>query len=267
MKSLLDGDHMIFNYTVSSKTPQFFATEEKYEGYFDIGIEKITINGKDKVYREDEILFDGFYEDSSDMLTYPVMGEHCLHDFANDIQNPEGVLNIQLEVVAKNDETNDVRHFSYDFAVKNRELQLETKEIPMKQIVKQDGITFIFEKMCINTHSQRLYFHADGLKDFAFRQGLNWNEESYSFGIKGVDDKGNEVFGKIEEVTDSYGYFELISYNDTVGLNTDARYYDFQVDYTWTDPNYMECNDEQEGEFYGRMGTAGGQFRVVCKEE
>lgn len=154
MKSLLDGDHMIFNYTVSSKTPQFFATEEKYEGYFDIGIEKITINGKDKVYREDEILFDGFYEDSSDMLTYPVMGEHCLHDFANDIQNPEGVLNIQLEVVAKNDGTNDVRHFSYDFAVKNRELQLETKEIPMKQIVKQDGITFILKK-CVSIPTVR----------------------------------------------------------------------------------------------------------------
>lgn len=61
---MLDGNHLIFNYTVSSKTPRFFTVEkkngEKYEGYFDIGIERITINGKDKIYQEDEIVFDGF---------------------------------------------------------------------------------------------------------------------------------------------------------------------------------------------------------------
>ena len=268
---LLDGEHLLFSYTVSSEVPRFFTvrgkTGEEYEGYFDIGIEKITINGKDKTYWGDEILFDGFYEDSSDALTYPVVGEHCMHDFADILEKPEEMLEIQLKVVARNDETDDIRHFSYAFTVKNRNLQLETKEIPMNQTVKEGEIAFTFEKMCINTHSQKVYFHVDGLKDFAFRRSLNWDEDSYSFGIKGVDDQGNKVFAGIKEIIDGYGYFELMPYSDTVGLNPDVAYYDFQVDYIWTDPDYVICDDEQEGEFHGRMGNAGEQFRVVCKEK
>lgn len=265
---MLDGNHLIFNYTVSSKTPRFFTVEkkngEKYEGYFDIGIERITINGKDKIYQEDEIVFDGFYEDSSDSRTYPVMEEHCLHDFTDVLKNPGERLEIQLEVVAKNDETDDIRHFSYAFTMKNRELQLETKEIPMNRIVEQDGITFTFEKMCINTHSQRVYFHVDGLKDFSFRRSPN-QEESYSFELKGVDNQGNEVFAEIKEIIDGYGYFELLPCSDAVGLNPAAAYYDFQLDYIWTDPDYVICDDAHEGEFHGKMGNAGKTFRVICK--
>lgn len=268
---LLDGDHLIFDYTVSSEIPRFFTMEEKagekYEGYFDIGVEKITINGRDKVYQEEEILFDGFYEDSSDSRTYPVMGEYCLHDFADVLQNPDELLEVQLEVVARNDETDDIRHFSYAFTVENRNLQLETKEILMNQTIEQDGVTFTFEKMCINTHSQRVYFHVDGLEDSAFRQSPDWENESYSFGIKGIDNQGNKVFAGIEEIIDGYGYFELISYSDTARLNPAAAYYDFQVDYIWTDPDYVVCDDANEGEFHGRMGNAGEQFRVVCKEK
>lgn len=266
---LLDGNHLIINYTVSSTTPSFFTRKDAsgtvYEGYYNVGIKKLTINGVEKKYAEDEISFDSFYEDSSDSCTYAINGEHCLHDFSDVLKNPEEVLDIRMEVIAQNEETGDIKHFSFAFTIKNRELQLETKEIAMNQILEKDGITFTFEKMCINTHSQRIYFYVDGMSDFDFQCGQNIMDAPYSFGLQGVDNNGNTVFAAIQEIRDGYGYFELIPYSDTIGLDQEVEYYDFQMEYDWVDPEYVVCDDAHEGEFHGEKGVVGESFRITCK--
>lgn len=270
---LLDGNHFICKYKVVSEIPQFTTIEDEegmgatYEGYYDIGIQRITVNGTSKEYSGDALTYQGFVEESTDGLTYSVGDEVCLCDFEELLENPDEILNVELDVVAMNFETKDARHYSYAFTVENRKLQLETKEIPFKHTLTQEDVTFTFEKICINSHSQRIYFHVTGLPD----QGLDIcmtpeNRSLYSFGLEGTDNNGNEVFCTLEELKDGYGYFLIRAYSDVEGLNPDVEYYDMQMDYTWDDPEHLVGTNEEEGTFYGRAGDVGEPFRIECGE-
>lgn len=269
---LLDGGHLICKYTVASNTPRFFTIPEKndgavYEGYYDIGIEKLTVNGISKDYGKDEISYDAFTEESKDYCTYPVVGEHCLHDLEQVLADPEELLKVEMDIAAigvTEEGASDVRHFSYSFTIANRDLQLETREIPIDKTFIQDDVILKLDKMCINTHSQRIYFHTEGLPDREYRQ-TKGTDAPYDFILKGADDRGNEVFSSIEEIRKGYGYFELYSHSDKVGLVNDVKYYDFRMEYEWTDPAYVVCDDEHEGEWHGESGYVGDPFRVNCK--
>ena len=268
---LLDGSHLILNYTVSSTKPRFYTIEDATggtyeEGYYDIGIRKITINGKSKTYSKDEIMYDASVMDSTDSYTYPVEGEHCLCDFKEVLENPEEILDIQLDVVAMDFEEGNEKHFSYAFTIKNRELQLETKEIPMNQVLQQDDITFTFDKMCINSYSQKVYFYVTGLPDNEYGKALHAEENPYFFSLEGIDNDGNKVFASIEEIRNGYGYFELHPYSDAVALNYNVQYYDMQLEYDWDDPTHVICDDAEEGIWYGKSGNVGELFRISCKE-
>lgn len=273
---LLDGTHLICSYTVASEEPKFFTIDdydngqsEIYKGYYDLAVEKITINGKTKRYSKDreKIVIAGFTETSADERTYPVGDEICLCDFQEILNDSQEILNVELDVAAINDEENDIRHFSYKFSVKNRELQLETKEISLNQTFKQDDITFTFEKMCINTNSQRIYFHATGLPDSGPDiVSPHIEDDPYSFGLRGIDSNGNEVVAGIAEIRDGYGYFELSTYSDVVGLDKEVKYYDLQMEYDWEDPEHIVCSDEEEGIWYGKSGKVGKPFRIDCQK-
>ncbi|MGN0154792.1 MAG: DUF4179 domain-containing protein [Lachnospiraceae bacterium] len=266
---LLDGSHLICSYTVESETPKFFTEAEEnsetYKGYYDLVIDKITINGKTKKYVKGSRPTAGFTVESTDARTYPVYDEICLCDFKEILDNPKEILDVKIEVSATNGEE-DIRHFSYTFSVKNRELQLETKEIPLDQTFHQDDVTFTLEKMCINTHSQKIYFHVTGLPDRG--EGIvspNPEEDPYSFTLEGEDNNGNEVFAVIAEIRGGYGYFELYPYSDVVGLDNEVKFYDMQMEYDWDDPEHIVCGDEEEGIWYGKTGKVGNPFRIKCR--
>ncbi len=268
---LLDGTHLICSYTVESQTPRFFTRKEQsgdsYVGYYSLFVEKIVINGKTKKYAEDksDLPAAGFSIESVDTYTYPVGDEICLCDYKEVLDNPMDILNVELEVAAISDEGEDIRHFSYNFSVQNRELQLETKEIPLNQTFMQDDITFTFEKMCINTNSQKIFFHVTGLPDDGTDMiSPHLEEAPYSFTLEGKDNNGNEVFASIGEIRDGYGYFELYPYSEVVGLDYQVQYYDLQMEYDWTDPEHIVCGDEEEGIWYGKSGKVGNAFRIDC---
>lgn len=270
---LLDGTHMVCKYTVVSDTPRFFTVEDEdgnsatYEGYFDIYVEKITINGKSKKYSDDELTYQDCGRESEDSLTYIVGDEMCLDDFEEILENPDDIIDVKLDVVAVDFENEDYRHYSFSFTVENRTLQLETKEIPFEHTLTQDDVTFTFEKVRINAHAHKIYFHVTGLPD----QGLDIpitpeNRSLYMFSLEGVDNNGNEVFAVLEELRNGYGYFLIYPYSDVKGLDENVEYYDMQMEYTWDDPEHLICTDEEEGIFYGRMGTVGEKFRIMCNE-
>lgn len=271
---MLDGDHLIYNYTVASTAPKFYKTEqinsETFEGYYDLGIRKITINGKSIEYPKDEILFEGFYEESTDSCTYPVLGEQCLYELKEVLTDPEELLDIKMEVVARSPidsgkEGWDYRYFTFGFTVKNRDLQLETKEIPINQTFVQDDVTITIDKLCINTYSQKIYFNVTGMPERKFRWGNYIGDDPYEFGIEGTDSNGNEIFSGIQEIRNGYGYFELHPYSDTEGLDYNVKYYDFQMEYSWDDPAHVVTDDEHEGIRYGKGGNVGEPFRVDCR--
>ncbi len=269
---LLDGTHLVCKYTVVSDTPRFYTIEDKDgisstdEGYFDIGVEKITINGKSEKYSPDEMTGD-CSRLSEDTLTYIVGDEMCLCNFEEILKNPDNIIDVKLDVVAKDFENEDTRHFSFAFTVENRTLQLETKEIPLEHTLTQDNVTFTFEKIRINAHAHKIYFHVTGLPD----QGLDIpvtpeNRSLYTFGLEGVDNNGNEVFAVLEELRNGYGYFLIYPYSDVKGLDENVEYYDMKMEYTWLDPEQLVGTDEEEGIFYGREGVVGEKFRIVCDE-
>lgn len=122
-----------------------------------------------------------------------------------------------------------------------------------------------FEKLSINAYSQKIYFYVTNLPD----QGIDIcmtpeNRSLYHFSLEGTDNNGNKVFCTLEEVKDGYGYFLIRAYSDAEGLDTDVKYYDMQMEYIWDDPEHLIGTDEEEGIFYGRMGTVGEKFRIAC---
>lgn len=268
---LLDGNHFTLKYKVISDVPRFFTIEEEnsatYEGYYDLAVERVTINGKSKEYSGDELAYSSFVQDSEDGLTYIVGDELCLCDFQEMLQNPDEMIDVKIDVIATDFEKEDDRHYSFAFSVENRMLQLETKEIPFEHTLTQDDVTFNFEKICINERSQKIYFHVTNLPD----QGLDIcttpeNRSLYHFSLEGTDSNGNEVFCTLEELRDGYGYFRILAYSDVEGLDTDIKYYDMQMKYIWDDPEHLVGTDEEEGIFYGREGTVGEKFRIMCNE-
>ncbi len=268
---LLDGNHFTLKYKVISDIPRFFTKEEEnsatYEGYYDLAVEKITINGKSKEYLGDELAYSSFVQDSEDGLTYIVGDELCLCDFQEMLEHPDEMIDVKIDVIATDFENEDSRHYSYAFSVKNRMLQLETKEIPFEHTLTQDDVTFTFEKICMNARSQKIYFHVTGLPD----QGLDIcmtpeNRSLYHFRLEGTDNRGNEVFCTLEELRDGYGYFQIRAYSDVEGLDPDVEYYDLQMEYIWDDPEHLVGTDEEEGIFYGKEGRVGKPFRIDCKE-
>lgn len=272
---MLDGDHMIYNYTVTSAEPKFYKTKqvnsETYEGYYDLGIWKITINGKSIKYPKDKILFESFHEESADARTYPVLGEQCLYELKEILADSEKLLDVKMEVVARapmdsDKEGWDYRYFTFGFKVKNRDLQLETKEIPINQTFVQDNVTINIDKLCINTYSQKIYFHVSGMPERKFRWGNYVGDDPYDFGVEATDNNGNKMFAGIQEIRAGHGYFELHPYSDTKALDYNVKYYDFQVDYMWDDPAYAVTGDGQEGIWYGRKGNVGEAFRVDCRQ-
>ena len=263
-EALLDGNHFVLSYTIACTEPRFFIIDDADVGYYAIGVKRITINGVSKKYTQEETLVNGdqYLSESEDFCTYEGGIDLCLCDMEDVFANSDDMLNIELELVAT-DPDDDKRQFSYQFTVENRKLQLDTKEIPINKVLKQDDVTFTLEKMCINAHSQRIYFHVEGLDDFDY---LESTRSPYDFGITGVDENGNEVFSSIEEIHDGYGYFLLHTMGEDVKLSQDVSYYDLQMDYSWTDPAYVVCDDEHEGEWHGREGLVGEIFRVNCGE-
>lgn len=268
---LLDGNHLTFKYKVISDIPRFFTIEEEnsatYEGYYDLAIEKITINGKSKEYLGDELSYSAFVQESEDALTYIVGDEICLHDFEEMLDDPNKIINVKIDVIATDSEIEDDRHYSFAFSVENRMLQLDTKEIPFEHTLTQDDVTFNFEKISINECYQKIYFHVTNLPD----QGMDIcitpeNRSPYLFSLDGVDDNGKEVFCTLEELRDGYGYFLIRAYSDFEGLDSNVEFYDMQMEYTWYDPEHLVCTDEEEGIFYGREGKVGKSFRIECKE-
>ena len=269
-EALLDGTHLILNYTVMSDIPRFYSIEEvngeTYEGYYDLDVQKITINGTSKEYSGLELSSEGFVTESTDAVTYPVGDELCLCDFKELLENPDELLNIEIDVNAVNLEDEDIRQYHFAFTLENRELQLETKEIPFEHTLTQGEVTIQFEKICINSYSQKIYFHVTGLKDEGFDIcETPETRNDYSFSLEGIDDSGNEVFGTMEEVKDGYGYFLIRAYSDVEGLNPDVKYYDMQMDYIWDDPEHLVGTDEEEDTFYGEDGNVGKSFRIECE--
>lgn len=268
---LLDGNHLTFKYKVMSDIPRFFTIEEEnsatYEGYYDLAVEKITINGKSKEYSGDELAYSSFVQESEDALTYTVGDEICLRDFREMLDDPDEIIDVKIDVIATDFESEDDRRYSFAFSVENRMLQLETKEIPFEHTLTQDDVTFTFEKISINECSQKIYFHVTNLPD----QGMDIcmtpeNRSLYHFSLEGTDNNGNEVFCTLEELRDGYGYFRILAYSDVEGLDSDVEYYDMQMEYIWDDPEHLVCTDEEEGIFYGREGKVGKPFRIECKE-
>ena len=62
---------------------------ETYEGYYDLDVQKITINGKSKEYSGLELSSEGFVTESTDAMTYPVGDELCLCDLKELLENPD----------------------------------------------------------------------------------------------------------------------------------------------------------------------------------
>lgn len=268
---LLDGNHFTLKYKVISDVPRFFTIEEEnsatYEGYYDLAVERITINGKSKEYSGDELAYSAFVQDSEDGLTYIVGDDICLHDFQEMLENPNEMIDVKIDVIATDFENEDNRHYSFAFSVENRMLQLETKEIPFEHTLTQDDVTFTFEKICMNARSQKIYFYVTGLPDQGFDICMTpENRSLYHFSLEGTDNRGNEVFCTLEELRDGYGYFRIRAYSDVEGLDPNVEYYDLQMEYIWDDPEHLVGMDEEESIFYGREGTVGERFRIVCNE-
>lgn len=265
-EALLDGDHLIVNYTVTSAEPRFHFVNDTYEGYYDIALEEIAVNGVKKKYSEEEMLKNiiGFSE-TVDEYSYIVEAEYCLNGLTDVLEDRNDKLDIEIQLRAWDMETEEIKHFSYAFMIHNRELEEKTKVVPMAQTLELDGIRFSFDKMKINAYSQKVYFHVEGLPDYEFRQSAEGGDSPYFFSLEGTDNNGNKVFAGIPEIIDGYGYFDLISYSNETGLDCDVEYYDFQLEYIWTDPDYIVCDDEHEGEFHGREGAVGEPFRINCK--
>lgn len=263
---LLDGDHLIVNYTVTSTEPRFHFVNDTYEGYYDIALEEITVNGVKKKYSEEEMLrnMTGFSE-TVDEYSYIVEGEYCLNELTDALGNKDDKLDMEIQLRAWDMETEEIKHFSYAFTIDNRELEEKTKVVPIVQTLEIDGIRFSFEKMTINAYSQKMYFYVEGLPDYEFQQSTEGGDSPYSFSLEGVDNNGNKVFASIPEIIDGHGYFDLSSYSDEIGLDSHVEYYDFQLKYIWADPDYIVCDDEHEGEFHGRNGLVGESFRINCK--
>lgn len=265
-EALLDGDHLIVNYTVTSMEPRFYFVNDTYEGYYDTVLEEITVNGVKKKYSEEEMLknLTGFSE-TVDEYSYIVEEEYCLNELSDVLENKDDKLDIEIQLGAWDIETEERKHFSYAFTIDNRELEEKTNTVPIAQTLEIDGIRFFFDKMTLNAYGQKVYFHVEGLPDYGFRQSAEGGDSPYSFSLEGIDNNGNKVFAVIPEIIEGYGYFDLISFSDETGLDSDVEYYDFQLEYIWTDPDYVVCDDEHEGEFHGREGTVGESFRINCK--
>ncbi|MBR1865165.1 MAG: hypothetical protein IJ801_01515 [Lachnospiraceae bacterium] len=61
-----------------------------------------------------------------------------MHEFADILtSDPNEPLKVQMDVAAI-DPNDDVRHFSFAFAITNRDLQFETKEIPIDHQVQME---------------------------------------------------------------------------------------------------------------------------------
>ena len=269
-EAVIDGTELVCTYTLACDTPRFFTREEEnsatYKGYYDLLLDSITVNGETRK-SEEKVQLDGFMEMSTDSYTYWLGGTYDMRAFADMLQNPEDILSIELKLSAINDETEDVRHFSYAFQITNRELQLETREIILDRSYELDGMTLVLDRLCINKKSQKIYYHIDNAPEIdkeLEKKSYAAVHNAYRFILKGKDNRGIPVYVCFD--LEGPGYSGISTSSDTEALNPDVQYYNFEeMYYDWTDPAYDTCDDEHEGEWHGTKGSIGEGFQIDCK--
>ncbi len=275
---LVDGHHMTFNFTVACDDPIFRFREEPtggtYLGYYSLRLKKISINGKKKKFKDDDI--SGYMDSTNpsiDHYTYQIEDELCMIEFADELNDVNKTLKIEMDIDAVSDDhpMEDIRHYRYSFEVNNRALQLETKEIPLNQEVKVDDVTLKLDKMTINQHNQRVYFYIDGVNNFDYRTTSGPEDTRYEFTLSGQDELGNRVYGFEAEIIDGYGFFELLSDGENADLRNDVEFYDLQIHYHWNDPrgdvtyDGPGIGDAESIVYEGKEDDLGEMFRVDCK--